>query len=198
LSLHCPLSVRTGSINPRFTAAPHQARCLPMQKRADADTCRCAAWPLGTVPELPVRIIKRRRLMMTTHRFLLSLIFPVLVAACSSTAGVEVSYRFIGRDSYDAITDIYRYEYSVEGGEMKKLDIYVKQDKQQYLLTMGSNVGNIHNRFFYNESEIRNNLYSESRSEKYTVTSLKEAIEQAMLVWIDDTQNTNPPDGAVQ
>ena len=124
----------------------------------------------------------------------LHLLLVIGFIACSSTAGIDVSYRFLGRSANDATTDIYRYEYSAEGGPFKTLDIYVKQDKQMYVLTMERNVGNIHNQFTYNEALTRNNLYSDSRSEKFTVTSLKEAIEKSMLIYIDDKENTNPPE----
>jgi len=117
----------------------------------------------------------------------------LLIPACSSSPGIPVSYRFLEKKSYDGVTDIYKYEYAIEGDELAPIDIYVKQDGDVYLITMENYAKNMRNTFVYNTITHPTNFVSEYRSEKAFVASLKEANEKALLWYIEDVKAKEEP-----
>ncbi len=144
---------------------------------------------------LPIHNILMEKNMVAHSRLsvfiLAALLIPtcvLLIPACSSSSGIPVSYRFLEKKSYDAMTDIYKYEYAIEGDELAPIEIFVKQDGEVYLITLENYAKNMKNTFVYNTLTHPTNFISEYRSEKAFVSSLKEANEKALLWFIEDVK----------
>lgn len=110
-----------------------------------------------------------------------------LLTACSgSQEAVSYSYEKLGQKRQDAYTEVWTYRYSVSEEPWEEVKIYVKSEKQTYIINVGTYFGHQENRYVYNSLKRPQNFVSQSRIEPGTVYSLEEAVEMALSWFVED------------
>ncbi len=122
------------------------------------------------------------------------LIFPLLamfsltiILSCSgSQEAVSYSYEKLDQKRQDAYTEVWTYRYSVAEEPWEEIKIYVKNEKQIYIINVGTYFGHQENRYVYNSLKRPQNFVSQSRIDPGTVYSLEEAVETALSWFVED------------
>jgi len=120
--------------------------------------------------------------------FLVLVIFiSLLFVSCSgSQEAVSYSYEKLGQKRQDGYTEVWTYRYSVAEEPWKEVKIYVKNEKQTYIINVGTYFGHQENRYVYNSLVRPQNFVSESRIEPGTAYSLEEAVALALSWYVED------------
>ncbi len=117
----------------------------------------------------------------------LVIFISLLFISCSgSQEAVSYSYEKLGQERQDAYTEVWTYRYSVAEEPWEEVKIYVKNEKQTYIINVGTYFGHQENRYVYNSLVRPQNFVSQSRIEPGTVYSLVEAVEMALSWYIED------------
>ena len=112
-----------------------------------------------------------------------------LFVSCSgSQEAVSYSYEKLDQKRQDAYTEVWTYRYSVAEEPWQEVKIYVKNEKQTYIINVGTYFGHQENRYVYNSLKRPQNFVSQSRIEPSTVYSLEEAVETALSWFIEDNK----------
>lgn len=118
---------------------------------------------------------------------LLTIFLIQLLTACSgSKEAVSYSYEKLDQKRQDAYTEVWTYRYSVAEEPWEEVKIYVKNEKQTYIINVGTYFGHQENRYVYNSLKRPQNFVSQSRIEPGTVYSLEEAVEMALSWFVED------------
>lgn len=127
--------------------------------------------------------------MRRMHHLLAVALLASLMGACaSSRQDVPLTYQFEGRKSLDAESDLYQFRYTIGGGDVRPLPVYVKNARELYVITFETQGGNTMNRFEYSTRAFPNNFRSELLQQTATVNSLNEAIDLAVRTYISSVK----------
>jgi len=113
-------------------------------------------------------------------------LIQLLVGCSGSQEAVSYSYEKLDQKREDAYTEVWTYRYSVADEPWKEIKIYVKNEKQTYIINVGTYFGSTQNRYVYNSLKRPQNFVSQSRIEPGTVNSLEEAVEMALSWYVED------------
>ncbi len=113
-------------------------------------------------------------------------VFQLIVSFSGSQEAVSYSYEKLDQKRQDAYTEVWTYRYSVAEEPWEEVKIYVKNEKQTYIINVGTYFGHQENRYVYNSLKRPQNFVSQSRIEPGTVYSLEEAIEMALSWFVED------------
>ena len=124
----------------------------------------------------------------------LFLFITQLFISCSgSQEAVKYSYEKLDQKRQDAYTEVWTYRYSVAEEPWQEVKIYVKNEKQTYIINIGTYFGHQENRYVYNSLKRPQNFFSQSRIEPGTAYSLEEAVELALSWYIEDNKIKGGP-----
>jgi hypothetical protein len=117
----------------------------------------------------------------------LTIFLVSLFISCSgSQESVSYSYEKLDQKRQDGYTEVWTYRYSVAEKPWEEIKIYVKNEKQTYIINVGTYFGSTQNRYVYNSLKRPQNFISQSRIEPGTVNSLNEAVELALSWYVED------------
>ena len=115
-------------------------------------------------------------------------IFQLIVSCSGSQEAVSYSYEKLGQKRQDGYTEVWTYRYSVAEEPWEEVKIYVKNEKQTYIINIGTYFGHQENRYVYNSLVRPQNFVSQSRIEPGTAYSLEEAVALALSWYIEDRE----------
>lgn len=121
----------------------------------------------------------------TLISFLLSLVF-VLASCVASGPKADIVYKFSGKRGIAAGVDRYTFNYSIDNGKMHNLDIYVYEDRDNFLISPEYTKKQAISLYEYNTTEAKKNFVSRHRMSTDQVENLSEAIQKAMLWYVED------------
>jgi hypothetical protein len=121
---------------------------------------------------------------------LLAVTVVLFILSCSGSGeAVEYSYQYLEKTRQDAYTEVYKYRYKIAEGEWQDIDIYVKSEKMLYVIHMEGYFGHQQNRYVYDSFKKSQNFTSQLTLEPKTVQSVKEAIELALGMYIQNIKS---------
>jgi hypothetical protein len=128
-----------------------------------------------------------------TISVLLIFVSQLFVHCSGSQESVSYSYEKLGQVRQDGYTEVWTYRYSVAEEPWQEVKIYVKNERQTYIINIGTYFGHQENRYVYNSLKRPQNFVSQSRIEPGTAYSLTEAVEMALSWFIEDNKIKGGP-----
>jgi len=126
---------------------------------------------------------------------LFAVVAVLIFQACggSPSAKLDLAYKYMGKRGVVGSFDRYTFEYSLNNGPFQQLDIYVQEEKLNYLITVGSVNKTSFNNFVYdsNKAAADYNFVYPVSMERAQVQSLDEAITLSMkwyLAYVTDNE----------
>ncbi len=113
-------------------------------------------------------------------------VFQLFISCSGSQEAVSYSYEKLDQKRQDAYTEVWTYRYSVAEEPWEEVKIYVKNEKQTYIINVGTYFGHQENRYVYNSLVRPQNFVSQSRIEPGTAYSLEEAVALALSWFVED------------
>ena len=126
---------------------------------------------------------------MNTVKYLIVII--VLIAATSvfaSNTGDSYGYKYLGKRLYDGITDVWEYDVYKNEKVLRQLNVYVKRElsSDAAVIYVDFNYNSTWNLYTLADENSIDNFWDNYRTRKYSVTSLKEAVNLAVTNYIED------------
>ena len=115
-------------------------------------------------------------------------VFQLFISCSGSQEAVSYSYEKLDQKRQDAYTEVWTYRYSVAEEPWEEVKIYVKNEKQTYIINVGTYFGHQENRYVYNSLKRPQNFVSQSRIEPGTAYSLEEAVALALSWYLEDRE----------
>ena len=132
---------------------------------------------------------------MFIKKIVASFLLSLLILSCSgSQDAIEYSYQYLNKKRQDAYTEVYNYRYKIGADSWRDIEIYVKNEKFTYIITMERYFGHTQNRYVYNSLITPKNFTSDFRKVQSTVNSVQEAIELALSWYIEDIKSVEVPE----
>lgn len=125
--------------------------------------------------------------MKKTIGIIFVLVLSFLLSNCSASGPkADLAYKFVSKRGIATGTDRYTFAYSVNNGPMQNMDIYVYEEYNNYLISPEFVKSQAQTTYLYDTTEPNRNFTSTLRMSKDTVNNLQEAIQKAMLWYIED------------
>jgi hypothetical protein len=142
--------------------------------------------------------------------FVTGVISAFIITSCSASKNsINYSFRYTANSKLDPYTEVYNYNYKMEKGQWKEINIYVcmypSPESRNYMINIGSNISfswlmqaktvlNTYNYsypvlnkptiFYYHDDVPWSNFYYPLDNVKAKVNNLREAIELALNIYL--------------
>jgi len=108
---------------------------------------------------------------------------------CSAAGpGKAISIQYKGERMLSDKVNQFVYNYWVEDGEPKEINVYATREETEYIITVGNSTGNMMNEFRYSISTVSKvNFINEYMNLEETVNSLREATDRSVTYFLQNT-----------
>ena len=115
------------------------------------------------------------------------LVLSFLVSNCGASGPkADLAYKFVSKRGIGPGIERYIFAYSVNNGPLQNMDIYVYEDYNNFLISPEFIKSQAQTTYLYDTTELNRNFTSPFRMSKDTVKDLQEAIQKALLWYIED------------
>ena len=115
------------------------------------------------------------------------LLIAFLFSSCGASGpSADLAYKFVNKRGIGPGIDRYTFAYSINNGPLNNMDIYVYEEFNQYLITPEFVKGQAQTQYEYITDTPNRNFRSPLRMSTDTVNSLEEAIQKALMWYIED------------
>ena len=115
------------------------------------------------------------------------LVLSFLLSNCGASGPkADLAYKFVSKRGIGPGIERYTFAYSVNNGPMQNMDMYVYEEYNNYLISPEFVKSQAQTTYLYNTTEPNKNFTSPFRMSTDTVKDLQEAIQKAMLWYIED------------
>jgi|SRR4030095_14615263 len=104
----------------------------------------------------------------------------------ASVSDDKYAFKFIEKKVYKAKTDIWVYQLFKNEKEYRIMNVYVTDNMDKAVILVDKSFDNSLNAYSFNRKKTSNNFNDSYRLEKATVYSLEEAVNLAVLHYIQD------------
>ena len=118
--------------------------------------------------------------------FLVLLVAFVFSSCGASGPSADLAYKFVNKRGIGAGIDRYTFAYSVNNGPLQNMDIYVYDDMGNFLIAPEFVKGQALTTYLYDTTTPNRNFKSPLRMSTDTVNNLEEAIQKALMWYIED------------
>ena len=123
------------------------------------------------------------------------LITAILCIGCSAMVSErgDFNYRYLRQEVAVGNPKVHIYEVKIGNQDRRELRVYAHDNKDQIFFIVDSYNETGKNSYEYKKKEFQNNFYNFYRKESLTITSFDDAMDKAVLQYIED--NLLPEEG---